>query len=777
MADSPKSLGILGKYERLEVIGDGAEGRVYKARCMADDVPGVRRGDLVALKRLKNTGQEKEAFQFWRQTEILRKLEHPNIIRYKDSFTCQERDLEDDIYCLVMEWVDGQTLKALLKNNAKGLPWELAHSILAQTLAALQHASKQGVVHRDLKLSNIYVTSQGVAKLIDFGIARQQDSEATATSSAPGIKGSFDYMAPDYARLLTFRGDERADIFSFGVCLYQTLTGELPFPSLGESGMMGYFSRWHVPPGPEPLFKHNLFRVLSHARSCIAKCLEPDRDKRFRSFDQVMAKFARIGPKRIPPNAEKYQYLDYLGKGGFGEVFRARRLSDKREVAVKHLFSAHHSRRFVREAEILRDAAHPNLVEYVDFVEAHPREAEREYYLVLEYLDGMPGASLRDRIRNSDAGLDPVEALSLFAGYLACLDHLHTKGIIHRDIKPGNLYAPPDFPQKAKVFDLGIAHDQEGTRTHGQVPGTLDYMPPEFASQQSERGSAQSDLYSLGVTLYQAITKTLPLPPLPREESGALIEFYRRSLKPADYPFIHPAFTQHPELERLLRRALSHSPKHRHGSASEMLKEVRGILASWKREKNREAYDESVKTAQAALVKGDYDEAERQAKRALDLWQEDRAAVELISRAVEGRRQEGFYHSLITAAQAALGEEDHHEAERQANQALKLRPGDPVAAHLLSQAVRNKRQKEFDNAMAAANAALARGNHDEAERQANLALKGQPGDQAALQILSQAKENRVARESEMDLEPPTAPTSSGAHGDRDTAVPPPKPNR
>ena len=142
-------------------------------------------------------------------------------------------------------------------------------------------------------------------------------------------------------------------------------------------------------------------------------------------------------------------------------------------------------------------------------------------------------------------------------------------------------------------------------------------------------------------------------------------------------------------------------------------------------------------------------------------------------RAVEGRRQEGFYHSLITAAQAALGEEDHHEAERQANQALKLRPGDPVAAHLLSQAVRNKRQKEFDNAMAAANAALARGNHDEAERQANLALKGQPGDQAALQILSQAKENRVARESEMDLEPPTAPTSSGAHGDRDTAVPPP----
>ena len=521
MPDPQKSLGIRGNYELLKEIGRGAEGLVFKARCMADGVTGVSRGDLVALKLLRITGQDKERFQFRRQTEILRKLKHPNIIQYKDSFTYQGEDLEGERYCLVMEWVDGQTLKALVPDRAGGLPWEQAHSILAQTLAALQYASKQGVVHRDLKLSNIYVTSQGVAKLIEFGIAREQDSEATVGSSAGDARGSVDYMAPDYFRIEGgFRGDEQADIFSFGVCLCKTLTGELPFPELRESGIMGCVSRWHVPPGPEPLLKHNVFKVLSHARSCIAKCLEPDRRNRFQSFDQVMAEFARIGPKRISSNAEKYQYLDYLGKGGFGEVFRARRLSDKREVAVKHLFSAQaqHSWRFVREAEILRDGAHPNLVEYVDFVEAHPREAEREYYLVLEYLEGMPGASLRDRIRSSDAGLEPVEALSLFAGYLACLDHLHTRGIIHRDIKPGNLYAPPDFPERAKVFDLGIAHDQEGTLTSGQVPGTHDYMPPEFASQEPERGSAQSDLYSLGVT-----PSTKPSP-----RNGLLIRYRMR---------------------------------------------------------------------------------------------------------------------------------------------------------------------------------------------------------------------------------------------------------
>ena len=76
-------------------------------------------------------------------------------------------------------------------------------------------------------------------KLIDFGIARQEDGEATATSSAAGAKGTFDYMAPDFALMHegSFRGDEQSDIFSFGVLLYYTLTGRLPFPPLGENAL------------------------------------------------------------------------------------------------------------------------------------------------------------------------------------------------------------------------------------------------------------------------------------------------------------------------------------------------------------------------------------------------------------------------------------------------------------------------------------------------------------------------------------------------------------
>ena len=88
MAESSK---IIGNYELLEEIGKGAEGRVHKAVCVTDTVPGVRRGELVALKRLTGLGHEKESQQFQRQIEILSQLKHPNIVSYKDSFVWREK--------------------------------------------------------------------------------------------------------------------------------------------------------------------------------------------------------------------------------------------------------------------------------------------------------------------------------------------------------------------------------------------------------------------------------------------------------------------------------------------------------------------------------------------------------------------------------------------------------------------------------------------------------------------------------------------------------------
>ena len=658
MAETTKT--FLGKYELLEVIGDGAEGRVYKASCNADTVPGVARGELVAVKRLKSTGHEKESQQFLRQIKILSKLKHPNIVGHKDSFVWREKELEEDIYCLVMELLDGEPLKQLIEKYRGGLPWEKAGGILSQTLQALQYASKNGVIHRDLKPSNIFITKSGVPKLVDFGIARQDDGESTATSSAAGAKGTFDYMAPDFAlQHGGFRGDEQSDIFSFGVILYYTLAGVLPFPQLGEHADRGYYIRWLGQQMPIAEFRHPVFRVLAHARSCIARCIDPDREARFKTFDEVMADFVQVGYRKLKHGSEVYEFTDWLGKGGFGEVFRARRVSDRRDVAIKRLFSTGQSSRFVREAKILRDAAHPNLTEYVDFVEVRVRDDEREYYLILEYLAGMPDAGLKDRIKNSENGLEPTEALQLFTCYLDCLEHLHKNGIIHRDIKPGNLYAPAGNPRKAKIFDLGIAHDEEGTRTHGQVPGTLDFMPPEFATQTSGRGSAQSDIYSIGVTLYQTLTKKLPFPRLPEKEAEAWIAFFRRGDKPLDCPFDHAVFTSRPELVPLLRRALAHDLKRRFESAGAMRDEIKKILLKWgapsydydderptaatmimpqpaaKRPAPEEEF-EDIEVLEAAPVPAvDPDELERQRLAAVELENKKRAEAERLAQEKE----------------------------------------------------------------------------------------------------------------------------------------------
>jgi len=685
---------ILGKYELLEVIGDGAEGRVYKATCIADGVPGVSRGELVALKRLKSTGHDKESQQFRRQIEILRKLNHPNIVRYKDSFVWREKELEEDIYCLVMELLDGDTLKSLLAQHRDGLPWKDASVIFSQILLALQYASKNGVVHRDLKPSNIHVTSKGIPKLVDFGIARQDDGESTATSSAAGAKGSFDYMAPDFALMHAgFRGDEQSDVFSFGVLLYNSLSGRLPFPPLGENASRGYYIRWLGQSLPTAEFRNPVFRVLGHARTCILKCIDPDRQARLPSFDAVIAEFDKIGPRQLKHGTETYEFVEWLGKGGFGEVFRGRRVSDGREVAVKRLFSTGHSARFVREAKILREKSHPNLTDYIDFVEVKSRGDEREYFLILEYLDGMPGAGLRDRIKDSESGLDVTEALRIFASYLACLEHLHRNGIIHRDLKPGNLYAPANNPQKAKIFDLGIARDEEGTRTHGQVPGTLDYMPPEFAMQSSGRGSAQSDIYSLGVTLYFALAKKLPFPRLPEKEAEAWVAFIKRAEKPLECAFDHPVFSQHPELIPLLRRSLANDPKRRQESAKAMGDEIQDILEGWDK---RKAYDRSVAAGRTALEQLDYNEAEKLAGRALELLPRDQDAKRLLLQARDSRKQ--IYQAAMAAGRAALGKKNHEEAERQAARALELMPSDKEAQRLLSQAKAAKIHQEEEAA-------------------------------------------------------------------------------
>ena len=204
-----------GRYEIQEVIGVGGMAVVYKAYDNIDD-------RTVAVKILKEEFLANEEFRrrFKNESKAIAVLSHPNIVKvFNVSYG-------DRLQYIVMEHVEGITLKEYIEQQGKLGIKETVHFTM-QILRALQHAHDKGIVHRDIKPQNIMLLSNGNIKVTDFGIARFSYSDTkTMTDSAIG---SVHYISPEQARGDTT--DDRADIYSVGVVLYEMLTGQLPFQS------------------------------------------------------------------------------------------------------------------------------------------------------------------------------------------------------------------------------------------------------------------------------------------------------------------------------------------------------------------------------------------------------------------------------------------------------------------------------------------------------------------------------------------------------------------
>lgn len=204
-----------GRYEIQEVIGVGGMAVVYKAYDNIDD-------RTVAVKILKDEYLANEEFRrrFKNESKAVSVLSHPNIVKvFNVSFG-------DRLQYIVMEYVEGITLKEYIEQQGRLGIKETVHFTI-QILRALQHAHDKGIVHRDIKPQNIMLLSNGNIKVTDFGIARFSYSDTkTMTDSAIG---SVHYISPEQARGDTT--DDRADIYSIGVVLYEMLTGQLPFQS------------------------------------------------------------------------------------------------------------------------------------------------------------------------------------------------------------------------------------------------------------------------------------------------------------------------------------------------------------------------------------------------------------------------------------------------------------------------------------------------------------------------------------------------------------------
>jgi eukaryotic-like serine/threonine-protein kinase len=253
----------LGPYEILSPIGSGGMGEVWKAR-------DTRLGRIVAIKKVK----EQHSERFKQEASTIAAMNHPYI--------CQLFDIGPDY--LVLEYVEGKPLSS-------PLPEREAVRLAIQIAAALEAAHKKGVIHRDLKPSNIMVTDEGSVKLLDFGLAKLYEPDASGSTltaadfpetQAGAVLGTVAYMSPEQAQGQP--ADARSDIFSFGLVLYEMLSGRRAFAGESPPLILAALLRDETPP----------LQTSPSLDRIVRKCLAKQSSGRYQAMSEVKTALEKV---------------------------------------------------------------------------------------------------------------------------------------------------------------------------------------------------------------------------------------------------------------------------------------------------------------------------------------------------------------------------------------------------------------------------------------------------------------------------------------------------
>ncbi|TDD93434.1 Stk1 family PASTA domain-containing Ser/Thr kinase [Actinomadura rubrisoli] len=273
----PRLLG--GRYELDTVIGRGGMAEVYRAR-------DLRLDRVVAVKTLRSDLARDPTFQarFRREAQSAASLNHPSVIAVYD--TGEDMIGDTSIPYIVMEYVDGSTLRDLLRENRALMP-DKALEITDGILRALDYSHRGGIVHRDIKPANVMLTRNHEVKVMDFGIARaMSDSAATMTQTAQVI-GTAQYLSPEQAR--GERVDARSDIYSTGCVLYELLTGKPPFT--GDSPVAIAYQ--HVREEPVPPSQVDP-EIPQWADAMVLKAMAKEADHRYQNANEFRQEIQRV---------------------------------------------------------------------------------------------------------------------------------------------------------------------------------------------------------------------------------------------------------------------------------------------------------------------------------------------------------------------------------------------------------------------------------------------------------------------------------------------------
>jgi serine/threonine protein kinase len=493
-------------YEILEELGRGGMGVVYKARQ-------TRAGRVVALKMIRDgalAGPQQRA-RFRIEAEAAARMRHVNVVEIYEIGEHAGRPY------FVMELVEGGRLDSYLGGQPR--PAVQAADLVRTLAFAVQHAHEQKIVHRDLKPANVLLSHLGtghsalstvIPKITDFGLAKRLDAESTAWTPEGAVVGTPSYMAPEQAAGRIDDIGPAVDVYALGVILYELLTGRPPFQS--DSWARTIQQVLHDEPMPPARLQPDVPRDLETV--CL-KCLEKESERRYASAGELahdLDRFIENKPVAAKPLGamerlarlairDGYQIFGEVGRGPRSTVYHAQYDQLNQPVALKVFVAATCTReewetRLRRSADLWGGLSHPQIVPV-----HHAGWWDDAPYLALEYVpQGSLAAKLTGRPYPVLQALGLVEQLAEIVGYL------HRQGVVHGNLKPSNvLLAAKGIPRLAD-FRLtgGLFHGP--LPSDEQEPVGLGYLAPEFVRDSSVEARPNTDIYGLGLILYELLT-------------------------------------------------------------------------------------------------------------------------------------------------------------------------------------------------------------------------------------------------------------------------------